>query len=123
MQFDFDKAFHPNEDWKSENVSDQCPCGTCEEAKYFRNNPYYQSEMCDSCKKSALWRVKAIQKLQWFESGFCLNDMSTETLVKELVARGAMDVVISLPLYHTADVHFEGPLTVLQLHGDWSDKF
>lgn len=48
--------------------------------------------------------------------------IKTEELVKELLRREAK-VVISLPPYHTADVHFSGPITILQLQGDWSDKF
>ncbi len=44
------------------------------------------------------------------------------TLVRELIRRGIAKVTISLPPYHTADVHFSGPITILQLQGDWSDK-
>lgn len=63
-----------------------------------------------------------IEFIEAVEEGGIFRHIKTEELVKELLRREA-EVVISLPPYHTADIHFTGPLTVLQLHGDWSDKF
>lgn len=52
-----------------------------------------------------------------------IKSISTDDLVQELIRREVAEVVISLRLYDMADIHCTGPLTVLQLHGDWSDKF
>lgn len=52
-----------------------------------------------------------------------IKDVGIEDLVRELIRRGVAEVVASLRLYDTADIHCTGPLTVLQLQGDWSDKF
>ena len=51
-----------------------------------------------------------------------LKDIETIDLVEELIERDAVSIIISLPPYHTAEVHLQGPVTALQLHGDWSDK-
>lgn len=68
MFVDFDAVFHPEEEWKNEIVSDQCPCSGCEEAEKGVDNPYYASDKC-ICREMVLWRIKALQKLYWLEHG------------------------------------------------------
>ena len=64
-----------------------------------------------------------IEFIEAVEEGGVFRHIKTEELVKELLRREVAEVVISLRLYDMADIHCTGPLTVLQLHGDWSDKF
>lgn len=73
MFVDFDEVFNKKVDY-SEKLTDKSPCTKCEEAKYFVNNPYFQSKKCDCCKDKVLWQLKCIEKLRYLENKEANNE-------------------------------------------------
>lgn len=81
MFIDFDKTFHPSEEWKNEIVSDQSPCGNCQLHKEMESNPHCPVfDECNKCAARALWIVKCHMKLYWLEHG---KDGETEKKEKK----------------------------------------